>query len=392
MLPVRADLGLLDWNTTRSNMVRLLADQGTLAQSMPLEDRPGPALSGIQSSERSALLLSLATTLCRAEYHERRFWRIVEQLAERRTVIGEPLGYDAFVGGAVFEAAAALGAARTLVDQMIHIAARRNGHDKWEVSDAFRGTKAAMDVAEVRCLRAKSQWYDELNKYRNVLHHRGWKGDAGAYFPADAEEPEARNPTRNILLVPDLDSLRRNAGAHAWTYNQRGHLEPVVRRALDGMRELVDAVCLSVWDGKLPKPGTDPLAEHPNAMVAYPRPVPFLDSKAIYLPVFSTEALADAFTGYPAGILAGIVSVPLLKVLFPAPAFALSVAGLEPNVVLGATVTVVVDPSDFTMKVGRLVLPIPAALLASPPFLDPLGLPKEGVGAERLFCWQQGAQ
>jgi hypothetical protein len=389
VLPVRPDLGLHDVNTQRSNMVRLLADHGPAVEAMPMEERAGPALSTIQEDERTALLLSLATTVCRAEYHERRFWRIVEHLVERRSLIGAPLSWDAFVHSAVFEGAAALGATRTIVDEMVHIAARRHGHKKWEVSDALNTRKAVMEVPEVYCLRERAHWFDQLNNYRNVLYHRGWKGEAGAYFPADSPEPESRNPERNLLLMPDIESLRNDARAHQWTYKTRTHLEPLLRLMLDGMREFVDAVCISVWEGKVPKLGTVAADEQPNTIVTCPRPIPFGGSPMIYLPIFSSEQRARAFNGYPPDVKTHLRSLPLLKAIFPAPAFALCISGFEPLVTMGSAITVVIDPVDVGMKNSRLSVLVPSSLLEQLPFMDPLGLPRESVGVEQLFCWQQ---
>src|SRR5689334_1854751 len=100
LLPVRPDLGLHAVNSPRSNMVRLLADHGPLAESLPSEDRAGAALSCIPEDERAALLLSLATTICRAEYHERRFHSITQHLAERRRAVAVPISYEANVSSA----------------------------------------------------------------------------------------------------------------------------------------------------------------------------------------------------------------------------------------------------------------------------------------------------
>ena len=388
LAPVHPELGLDAVNTVRANMVRLLADRGAGADDLPPDLRPGPALDSIPDEEREALLLSLATTICRAEYHEQRFWKIVDHLLARRRTIAEPLFWEAFVHSAVFEGAAALGAARTIVDEVIHIAARRHGHARWEASDAVRHRKPAMDVPEVHCLREREQWFDQLNKYRNVLYHRGWRGDAGAYFPPDAPEPEARDPDRNPLLVPDLASLREDARAHAWIYTDNFHLEPLVRSSLDGMREFVDAICTSAWQGQLPKPGTTPASEQVNMMVVFPRPAPFARGDAILLPVFSTEALAKNFTGYPPGAVLTLSSLPLLRFHFPEPAFALCAAGLEAHLTEGTGLVIVVDPVDPAMTQRRHAIPVPEGSLRNRPFDDPVGIPRESLGVERLLCWQ----
>ncbi len=389
LLPPRSDLGLHDPNTQRSNMVRLLADNRLILEGMPEEERPGPALDSIPPDERTALLLSLSTTTCRAEYHGHRFWNVTQHLAERRLVVGAPLLYDASVSSAVFEGAAALGAARTVVDEVVHIAARRNGTRKWHASDAIKSQAKIMDVDEVHRLRERIDWFDALNKYRNVLYHRGWRGDAGAYFPPGCLEPEADDPQRNLLLMPDLNSIVDDARAHQWKYTERRHLETVVREALDGMRDFVDAVCLGAWGGTLPKPGKIPPEEQPNILVGSPRPAPFLGADVIYLPVFSSVEKAKEFSGYPSRAGLRLSSLPLLNAFFPEPAFALCIAGFEPHVTMGRTLTVLVDPTSMGPIQARMVAPVAPSLMQNPPFMDPVGLPKKAVGAAQLLCWAQ---
>ncbi|MCC6667197.1 MAG: hypothetical protein IT375_25850 [Polyangiaceae bacterium] len=389
LLPPRSDLGLHDPNTLRSNMVRLLADNQLILGSMPEDERPGPALDSIPPDERTALLLSLATTVCRAEYHERRFWKVTEHLAERRLLVGAPVLYDAAVSSAVFEGAGALGGARTVVDEVVHIAARRNGAKKWSASDAARGQATNMTGVEIDELQTRAAWFDALNKYRNVLFHRGWRGNAGGYFPPDCIEPEAQDPERNLLLMPDLDSVTGDARAHQWTYTEDRHLESVVREALDGMRDFVDTVCLRAWDGKLPKPGKIPPEEQPNILIGSPRPAPFLGADAIYLPVFSSVAKSNEFSGYPSRVGLHLASLPLLNAFFPEPAFAFCIAGFEPHVIMGRTLTVLVDPTSMGPIQARIVAPVAPSLMQNPPFMDPVGLPKKAIGAEQLLCWAQ---
>lgn len=390
LLPVRPDLGLHDVNSLRSNMIRSLADHGAPAKDdLPDEDRPGPALDSIPPDERAALLLSLATTICRAEYHERRFQRITQHLAERRLAVAVPIFYEAHAWPAVFEGAAALGAARTAVDEIVHIAARRNGEDHWEISKVIKDGSAKASVAEILHLRARGSWYDSLNKYRNVLYHRGWRGEPGAYFPPEATEPEAQDPERNILLVPDLASLEDDARAHRWTYSTRRHLEPVVQDAVDGMRAFIDVVAMDVWEGKLPTPGTIPVKEQPNVLVAFPRPAPFLGAGTIYLPVFSSRENAEKFRGYPDRSVLQLATLPLVMSLFPEPAFGLSVAGLEPHVTTGTTLTVLIDPISIAPIRARIVSPIVPSLIEKASDMDPIGLSKAAINAEQVVCWKQ---
>jgi hypothetical protein len=253
----------------------------------------------------------------------------------------------------------------------------------------MKETNESMRVPEVVRLRERAKWYDALNDYRNVIHHRGWKGDAAAYFPPGASELEAADPERNLLLAPDLDSLSKDARQHEWKYAAKNHLENVVRESLDGMRDFIDAICLDVWGGRPAKAGTAPPETHPTIIVHHPRPIPCLGATEIYLPVFSSEQLARAVEGYPPGGTCRLTSLPLLTALFPEPAFALSIADLEPFVAANRSLTVLVDPASFVPLRARLIVPVPAPLYATPPFVAPLGMPKSALGTNQLVCWQQ---
>lgn len=81
-------------------------------------------LSVIPSAERDALMCSLASTLSRSRYCVERFQRTVKVLGDRRGMAG-PLQFDTCAKAAVFEAAAAMAAMRSVVDEFVWVAARR---------------------------------------------------------------------------------------------------------------------------------------------------------------------------------------------------------------------------------------------------------------------------
>jgi hypothetical protein len=238
-------------------------------------------------------------------------------------------------------------------------------------------------------LRGRRIWYDALNDYRNVLYHRGWKGEAGAYFPVGAPEPEATDADRNLLLVPDLESIEKDARAHQWTYRDGLHLETVVKVSLDGTRDLLDAVCLGVWGGRPVHAGTMPPEEHPTILVGCPRPAPFRGRGKVLLPVFTSEQAAHEFPGYPSRGNLALASLPLFTTHFPGPAFGICIAGLEGPVMSGDELWVVVDPTNASLTDARFIGPVLRESLSKTPFMDPIGLPRDGVNAERLLCWVQ---
>jgi hypothetical protein len=177
------------------------------------EDEPcQAALSALADpAEREALFFSLATTLTRATYHRNRFEDIVRILAERRLEVGGTVSSDTCAKYAIFEAAAMVTAARTAVDEILYIAARRSGASPtdaggWKVDVAITcnlSKDAHYHVPEVVALRGHLGWYEELNKYRNVLVHRGWRPQFGGFFPIGSTLPEASDPSRNLMLTPN---------------------------------------------------------------------------------------------------------------------------------------------------------------------------------------------
>lgn len=111
----------------RARMVRLLGE--------------APALRALPKEERESLAESLAMALTGGEYHAFRFHEIVTNLETRREQVRTSFTADLIVTYAIHEAAAAFGAARLAVDEIMHITARLHGAenaakaDKWKISD-----------------------------------------------------------------------------------------------------------------------------------------------------------------------------------------------------------------------------------------------------------------
>jgi hypothetical protein len=284
--------GLPEVHADLVRMIRLLGDDPAAAALLAIGD----------AGEREALLTSLATTLTRTMYHRLRFTEIAGTLAARRIGVGGTVCSDTCSKYAVFEAAAMLTAARTAVDEMLYIAARRAGAtpadaDDWKVSTAVAcnlTNAPRYNVAEVLSLRARLGWYSEMNEYRNVLVHRGWREQVGGFFPVGVSLPEATDPTRNVMLVPDRGSLTRVRRGDKWTYLDGTRLEHIVERAADGLNEFLDDIGRTCWGGGLPAAGTAPKDKLPNMLVILPHAA-LVVAGDIHMPVFASEARARTF-------------------------------------------------------------------------------------------------
>lgn len=275
-------------------MLRLLGDP-------PLGGCAPTVLASIPDDERDALMCSLAATVTRARYGLERFERTVRLLAERRRTAGT-LQFDTCAKSAVFEGASALAAMRSVIDEIVWIGARRTGKTpaeaaEWKLETALRcdlsrPKTAHYDVEEVRLLRARLDWYDRLNKYRNALTHWGWRLQIGAYFPVDDESVEARDPRLNVMLVPDYTSLGRTRRAHQWTYSDRTRAETVVQQAWEGLAELVNEVGTR-WGGSIPPDGTAPPGKRPHVLILAPCPVLVLQDVVHALAFTDRERACD---------------------------------------------------------------------------------------------------
>lgn len=180
---------------------------------------------------------SLAGEISRADYHYKRFLETVDLARERRKVAGGSVFGDPEAARAIYcEAAAYLTAARTLVDLVVYVAARRNGcspraADEWEASRAIipRADRPVEqryeNVSEVALLRSHADWFNTLNDYRNCMNHRGWSDQSFGYFDEADTAPERDNPLNNVMLLPNHASIGGRKRPHQWSYTERARLD-----------------------------------------------------------------------------------------------------------------------------------------------------------------------
>jgi hypothetical protein len=182
--------GVPDFDTPRIRQVFML--------------RQSPTLEPIDAKERTALVDSLMGTLSRAQYHYLRFKELRAALDERRRAMPGAIMGDSLVDCLHFELQAFCGAARMTLDELVYLAARRQGqHPKqarrapWETSDLVtKELPPVCDVPEIRRLRERASWFATLNAYRNSAFHHGWRHGAG-HFSADDLRQAAKNAATN---------------------------------------------------------------------------------------------------------------------------------------------------------------------------------------------------
>lgn len=264
-------------------------------------------LERIPDEERDGLVLSLAQTLCRATYHYKRFEDILTEAATRKRLLGATVAGDFITHYLHFEATSLWVAARGAVDQVIYIAARRMGYsgnkaDEWDANKAIRETdpikKQKYNIEEVRLLQGPYlSWYEKLNIYRNVFTHQGWRyTPVAGYYEIDATVPEARHPTNNPLLVPDITSAKGRVRPHEWTYSDGNRLEYLVREINDGLLGFLKSVGIKAWGGMLDeREGSVPIDQRPNMLVVRPRPLFVSFDSDCYIPMFTSAEKAVHF-------------------------------------------------------------------------------------------------
>jgi hypothetical protein len=266
------------------------------------------AMAMLPYAESEATIGALSETYIRARYHKLRFDECTEAAIGRRRAVGGPVVADWHaVPPIVWEASAFLGSARTVVDLLIYVAARRAGKseaaaDRWDASAAIApkcepgGTPPTrFDVPEVLALRARGRWFELLNLYRNVVYHRGLGIDRWGYHSRGDSAEEASDPTFNAMLLPDESSLRDRRRPHDWTYSDARRLDELVNELDAGLSELLVEILTTVWGCEIPKPVTKPKSEHPTAMlhVALPAVMEYLDCRVV--PVFDSRIAARQF-------------------------------------------------------------------------------------------------
>ncbi len=251
---------LPDWERVQANGLRMLAWTST------------PELSRVPEVDREPLLQTCAATLDRVFYRHGLFQQYVDGALRRFEAIshpGEVLMYQSVAKAITFEATDLLVAARSFVDQVVYIAARRSGEphsraDKWAVSAILQSADVArqkrlrmpsehVSSEEIRLLDVRFRaWFDDLNIYRNALVHRGDRSNACAYYPPASEKYGADNHTANVMLIPDSGSLRGgNPRSNRWTYKDRRRLEELVLGIYEGCLAFA-AELVAMWGGTIP--------------------------------------------------------------------------------------------------------------------------------------------
>ncbi|MFZ5894768.1 MAG: hypothetical protein ACOY0T_27135 [Myxococcota bacterium] len=297
----------------------------------------------------------------------------------------------------VNEAIALLGAARTAIDILVYIAARRAGKseskaDEWEASDAISPKSkpgdmppTRYDVPEILAIRARQPWFDELNVYRNVSYHRGMGGDTYGFYEKADTVAEAADPEHNAMLLPDLAKLRDRKRPHEWTYVDKRRLDDLVESTDSGLNDIVAHVFINIWNCTVPLPGKVPRAEQPNTILLLPIPACLDAPNRRILPVFNSPRAAREFTVY--GPLRGQLVMRAIRptrVGAAKPEFLLPFGTDETSKAKEHLVHV------YGMAAGKL------ALIASVPFDPSSAGPVPGIVAVRplnddlrvLYVWQ----
>lgn len=281
-------------------------DSSVACMLRSLGDSPSKApLLKIPDDERKELMLSLAQTLTRTEYHTRRFEYIIETAIQRKLQVGGTVYCDHILHYAYYEAAAALIAARSMLEQVYYIVARKCGLSErkaktWNVSkvatETDTVTNAKFNTEEVKLLQGKyKSWYLKMNNYRNVIIHQGWKyTPALGYYEPGTQLPEAASPIRNPLILPDLNSLTGSSRTHKWTFNEQVRFDLFMKETIGLLFSFIEEIG-KLWGGTLPRAGTIPIEKRPNLCVSRPLSVLMIDSGFYYLPLFSKQSLAEEF-------------------------------------------------------------------------------------------------
>lgn len=247
-------------------------DQPLLGMFRCLDRDTRSKLGALDPDERSGLLFALTSTLMRALYHQSRFGHLVEAAQSRHDAFEGRVMFDSIGKFVLFEALSLLMATRTVVDQVFYIAGRRRGCSESD-SDALTPNAAlnvknsqAYALDEAAILRGDLRdWYEELNAYRNVVGHQGWRELNHTFFPRDDLRAEALDPTRNVMLVPDRGSMKARNRHLAWTYAERVRLEDLVERIGAGLLRFAEQVGV-LWGGSIPSAGSA-VGPPPNMLV-----------------------------------------------------------------------------------------------------------------------------
>lgn len=265
---------------------------------------------GVPKEETRASILSIAQTYTRASYHKLRFDEGIHTLDSRRASVGGPCVADLLaVQPVVNEAMAFLGAARTVVDLIVYIAARCAGEtektaSRWEASEAIQpksksdGTPSTKyNVPEIVAIRSQGTWFDELNTFRNVIFHGGgWTAETLAAFLSTDVAEETTDPAFNVMLLPDIKPLKARKPPHRWTYGDGNRLDTLINSVYSKLGNILETILVDIWNCALPESGTVPKEEQPDAFLVLPTPAVLKTSDGITIPVFESCSAAEEFT------------------------------------------------------------------------------------------------
>jgi len=299
-----------------------------------------PAFAQLPRLEAQTSVAALSEGFVRARYHKLRFDACLEETRVRRRVLGGPVVADWHaVPPIIYEASAFLGAARTVVDTLTYIAARRAGKsesaaDGWEASEAIcpkvdQGSTppTRFDVPEILALRTRRRWFERLNLYRNVVYHRGLGSKHYGYHAKSDTAEEAHDPEFNAMLLPDEASLSQRKRPHEWTYNDKSRLDDLIVDLDDGLSALLLELLTKLWGCSLPQEGTVPRVEQPNCFLYLPMTIVFREGTRSVVPVFDSKFAARAFPDIPTAERANLTirAVRPTKIGDQPPAFLLPV-------------------------------------------------------------------
>jgi hypothetical protein len=241
----------------------------------------------------------------RAEYHLARFNSALELLKSRRKLAGGPTFGDPEPARALYcEAVSYFSAVRTAVDIIVYVAARRTGAsvtaaEEWKATKAICAPESPQptkyDTDDIRALRRHKSWFETLNHYRNCMMHRGWHEQSFGYFDQSDKAPQANDPFHNIMLVPDLSTLKQGARPGKWTYRERRWLDALVSEIDAGTSAALEGL-LQAWELPVPGPGQVPVQDRPTVFLTVPFVPSIMDGLSPpVLNVFLSEDAARLF-------------------------------------------------------------------------------------------------
>jgi hypothetical protein len=312
------------------------------------------SLTCMPDDERSAVIQSLWNTHERAVYHYLRFRNILEALDSFRSQVPGDVFWDALTAPLHFELQALCGAARTCLDEVVYIAARRHGvtsnkakREPWVTNKLIKEPLPAVcDASEVKRLRSRSHWYDTLNAYRNSAYHHGSRFGGGHYSFGDKRQ-SAKSPSMNALLLPDASCLLNRKKPFEWTWTKETRADAVAELVHTGLDDLIREIAELDWQTPEPPPGTAPRDEHPTTIVKLSVPVVLQTDEARVIALFSSRAAAEAcdvFNQRRSEI--ELTEVPVSSLVVGKPAMTFCLRGLKREDIPSACthIQVLIDP------------------------------------------------